>query len=218
MKRIPFFLLTLLILSVKINAANLVDMAKDTQWQMQSADGRIQLIWLMPTAYWDESFKSGGAANRERQRMINVLDKFIVIAVIDASVGVAGIPTGLDELAVSELLSLRTAEGSALEPIAIDKQEQELRALLNILKPAMSNMMGALGSQMQFLVYPGFDQKGKRVFDFDSDGLITLEYDKQVLTARTPLASTLAKKLDKDTTETFPGNFKFNPYTGKSLQ
>ncbi len=211
------FLYILSLFSFSVFAAKPIDLAQNTQWVLQPTNSRVQFVWLIPTKYWEISFAEGNVSDAEKNKMLNVIDKYTLFAVADLTIGMAGIPTGLDELAIKEKLILRDTKGKPVAPLALKEQEQDLRSLLDVMKPIFKNMVGAMGEQMQFIVYPGFDVEGTRVFDFNSNGIVRFEYDKQTFSVRTPLAGLLEKKTDKETGEKFPGNYLFNPYSGRAL-
>ena len=103
-----------------------------------------------------------------------------------------------------------------LDAVPVDKISPNAKALLAAIKPQISGVLGQMGQNIHFIVYPGRNDTG-RLLDPLRAGAFQISLYDQVFHWRLPLASLLPKKIDPQTHEEFPGNFDFNPYTGGKL-
>jgi len=69
---------------------------------------------------------------------------------------------------------------------------------------------------MYFIVFES-EKDGKKIVDPSNDELFRISYKGNEYTWRLPLGFMLPPKMDKKTNEVFPGNYKYNPYTGSQL-
>jgi hypothetical protein len=88
--------------------------------------------------------------------------------------------------------------------------------LLKMMKPVTANMMGQLGQGMHFIAFPGTDDS-KLLLDAKKPGQFVVKMGAKEFAFRLPIGSVLPPKMDKETGERFPGNYEFNPFTGKKL-
>jgi hypothetical protein len=114
-------------------------------------------------------------------------------------------------------VTIEDSHGITYRPLAPESVAEEIRNLIQMMRPLLSNMMGALGQHMEFLVFPSTDKAGHRITDPKSDGSLTVHLGDVALRYRLPLGSLLPPSLDLKTGESFPGSYHFNPYTGGKL-
>jgi hypothetical protein len=198
------------------NAVDLSALARDLTLN-RNADGRITMALWMPDEFWRATFQnSGRMTDRAITDYIAVVHPYTLVAVVDAQQGITAFRYTDPETLLNEV-TLEDSHGAAYNALAPDSVSEEIRNLIQIMRPLLSSMLGALGQHMEFLVFPSADKAGRPIADPKSDGSLTVHLTNIALRYRLPLGSVLPPSMDPKTGESFPGSYHFNPYTGSKL-
>jgi hypothetical protein len=74
-----------------------------------------------------------------------------------------------------------------------------------------------MGQNMHFILFPAKDNKGKAIADATKEGSFKVIVGSEEFNFHLPLGSVMSPKYDPKTGEKFPGNYKYNPFTGTEL-
>lgn len=219
MKSIKTRVMTLLLgccaLAGSAAAANVQDIVHETQ-RMSSDGGQISMVWWVPTQFWEESLKASPmVTDAARQQVIGAMSDYTILVLLRASTGVAGI-TDVQPKAELVKNAQLTINGRQLDALPPDQIAPATTVLLAQMKPAIAATAGQMGQGMEFVVYPG-KVDGKPLLDAAQPGNISVKFYGKSYQWHLPLGSLLPAKIDKSTGEEFPGNYLYNPYTGKKL-
>jgi len=94
----------------------------------------------------------------------------------------------------------------------------DARNLLAMLQPMLANMMGPMGQNLHFLVFPGLDDAGRRIADASAEGQFAVRVGDEEFRWRLPLGSLLPPKFCPVDGERLNGAWKFCPWHGVELQ
>lgn len=183
----------------------------------RSVDGRLTIVMWMPDEFWRASLQNSGRITEQGvAQYIAVIHPYTLVAVLDAQRGITAFRyTDMDTL-VSEI-TLEDTHGMKYSPLPPDSIADDIKNLIQIFRPLLSNMMGAMGQHMEILVFASMDKAGQLIADPKKDGSLTVHLSDITMRYRLPLGGTLPPSLDAITGESFPGNYRFNPYTGSKL-
>jgi hypothetical protein len=188
-----------------------------TQRTLPDTD-KLSLIWWIPVEYWKIVLESDASVRQEeKEEMYRILSQYEIIAIADGILGPFGNPRFATE---NELIkSLRvTCEGKTYKPIMdVQTEHKEMGYLLNVLKPVISNMIGAVGEGMHFFVFKAHDERGKRIFDPTGENDFVVSYDEEDVLVKLPLSSLLEKIPCPEDGEMLSGDFLYCPYHGNKL-
>jgi len=183
----------------------------------RNVDGRLTMIMWMPDEFWRASFQnSGRITDQGIAQYIAVIHPYTLVAVLDAQRGITAFRYTDTDTIVNEV-TIEDAQGTKYGPLAPDSVAEDMKNLIQIIRPLLSNMMGAMGQHMEILVFPSVDKAGHLIADPKKDGSLTVNLGDIALRYRLPLGSILPPSLDPKTGESFPGSYHFNPYTGSKL-
>lgn len=185
--------------------------------RIDRVDHNLDLVLWMPKEYWEATLKSSGGLTPGKQKeFIDIIDKYVVFAVVSAKIGAMGSITATprDEL-IGRVKVL--ADTQQLKPIADAALSAEMRTFLRVMKPVMVNMLGQFGEGIEFFVFNGKDAKGKRYADPRQQGMLKFSLAEKSFKWRLPLGCFMPAKFDSATGEEFPGNYDYSPYTGAKL-
>ncbi len=183
----------------------------------RNVDGRLTITMWMPDEFWRASFQNGGRLTDQGiAQYIAVIHPYTMVAVLDAQRGITAFRyTDLDTI-INEV-TIEDAHGATYSPLPPESVADEMKNLIQIIRPLLSKMMGAMGQHMEILVFPSVDKAGHSIADPKRDGSLTLHLGDIAMRYRLPLGSVLPPSLDQKTGESFPGSYHFNPYTGNKL-
>ena len=158
-----------------------------------------KVVWNLPAqdAEVDEAF--------ERLR------SSLLVIVSEEVVGVLGFGYTQDETAMRAKTRLLDGEGREYGPLDMRRIDPS-GEILALLVP-----LGAAGEGAHVLAFPGRDEKGQWIADPTREGSLTIRIGDKDFRYRFPLGSCLAPSRDPETGERFPGNYRFNPFTGRRL-
>jgi len=195
-------------------AIDLDALGEDLKQQKITKESFKFALWMPPEFF----IASAGNANEESTRQLNrMLDGYMLFMVADAQVSTFG---GLTPTPRSELLRKTTLvvnNGVPLTPVSDEDLKPDFKTLREVLRPVMKNVVGSLGESLELMVFK-LPANGPSMIKPAGEGRVKLTTVGQDYVWRLPLGSVLPPMFDPDSGDRFPGNYRFNPYTGKSLQ
>ena len=174
----------------------------------------IALVWWMPAEYFE-------AAQTSASKQLDAFRNNTVFGVVFAKIAPFGL---LDFAPVDKIRSsvvVRDALGAEYKPI--DKLSDDVRVPLEIMKPMFSSSLGKLGENIQFLVFAGKDQNGKRIAEPRSNRDFSVEIKElagephTVVTWRLPLSAMFPPRFCPVGKEKVEASWKFCPWHGVPL-
>jgi hypothetical protein len=183
----------------------------------RSVDGKLTISMWLPDEFWRIALKSSGrTTDKGIADIVSIMHPYVLVAVMDAQKGITNFRYTDTDTLINET-TIEDSHGNTYRPLALDSVAEDIRNLIQTMRPLLANMMGAMGQHMEFLVFPSVDNGGHLIADPMSDGSLTLHVGDTVMRYRLPIGSLLPPALDPKTGESFPGNYHFNPYTGGKL-
>ena len=192
-------------------------MISDTQRSRQEG-GRVILVWWIPGEYWVESNRNDPNVNQQNlKQLVAVVEQYVLVAVIDGEVTPMG---GVKARSYDEIVrnvQLIAPGGVRFPPLGSEQLSPDMRTFLQVIKPLIANMLGQMGKGLEFVAFDGRRPDGARLIDPRREERFTVVYNGVNYDWRLPLGSMLPPLRDPKTGETFPGNYRHNPYTGDRL-
>lgn len=197
-------------------SAGVQELVQETQ-RTVNADGQVSMVWWMPREFWDESLKASGAAvpDAMRAQILAMVENYNILAVLRGRTGAFGLSDVQPKAEMQKNIRVQF-DGTEIAPLAPEQLDPAAQLLLAQLKPGLAATIGQMGQAMEFLVFPGKVGDG-RLADPAKPGELKVEFYGNALRFRLPLGSLLPPSIDGKTGEQFPGNYRFNPFTGDKL-
>jgi hypothetical protein len=191
-------------------------LTQETQ-QLRQDKSKLDLVWWIPNEFWEYSFKKNPVITPEQQKeFIAVVDKYTIFCIMEGSIGVFGGITGTPKDELQTKVSLAILD-TKLKPLSDSELSPDAQNFLQMMKPMFSSMLGQMGQSMEFIVFNGKHDGGEKYLNPKFNGSFVLNLGEKQFSWRLPLASLLPPRFDADTNEEFPGNYIYNPFTGKKL-
>ncbi|NDI87057.1 hypothetical protein [Undibacterium crateris] len=184
-------------------------------FQTKSSPTELKLAHWMPPEFFLAANPS--ASDSEKRQLAAMLNGYAIFLVANARVGAMG---ALTPSSRSEILSstfLQIDETSRLIPVPDEKIKGDIKALLAVMKPLFTSLVGNYGEAVEAIVFRDAGVDGKSKLRATGEGKVRLTVAGESFVWRLPLGALLPPTFDPVTRDQFPGNFLFNPYTGTRL-
>ena len=197
---------------------NLNDLTQETQKMSQSAD-ELTLIWWIPEEYWVVSFKQApNMTETQIEEFVKVLRPYTLIVAVDGKIGAFGGATYVPKATIEQSIQIVDSNGEAFKPLTQDKIDADTTNFLSMMKPVFSNMLGPMGQNMHFFLFPQKSSKGNDIAKATEEGSFTVKLGKREFSWRLPIGSVLPPKTCPDGCEGLSGAWKFCPWHGSALK
>lgn len=176
---------------------------------------KLTMVWWLPTEFWDVSMRSNpNTTEGQREQFRRVVDDYLIFAVGSLDIGpFAGLTAkSKDDIIANTSLTVGTKEVS---PLKDSELSADAANFVRLMKPIIGQMLGQIGQGMEFILYPNAQGKGK--IRAAEKGEMRFVAFGENFEWKLPLTSLLPPKVDPKTKQEFPGDFRFNPYTGDEL-
>jgi hypothetical protein len=190
---------------------------RETQKMVQT-EHDLTMVWWIPGEFWRESFASNPNMTPETtENFMKTLQPYMLLAVVKGKFGAFGGVTYQTENEIRSHLLLLDAQGNQYAPIDGTDISPDLQNFLSIMKPIMGNMLGAMGKNFDFYVFPAAGKDGRKIANPKVEGAFTVQLAGDNFKWRLPLGALLPKKTCPKCNEQFEGNFNYCPYDGTPL-
>ena len=201
---------------VRAQQTSLEKLVQETQ-QVAHERERAVLVWWIPTEFWARSLESSpNLSARVSEQFLAVVRNYTIVAVLDGKLSPVGGVQGLSKEQIEETISLES-KGIVLRPLANEELSADITTLLQMMRPFIANMLGQLGQNVHFIVFKGEAPDGTRYADPTRPGRLKVTLSERVFEWKLPLAALLPTQFDPETGDAFPGNYRYSPFTGKTL-
>lgn len=222
--RIKTFITVLFILalaSVSFGQSKKIDfnaLTNETQ-KLSEAIDEATLIWWIPEEFWKASFEQDASLTpKQMEDFLKILRPYTVLVVVDGKVGTFGAITYKTETAIRSTIQIFDAQGASFRPLSEDKIAPDAKNMLAMMKPVLVNMLGPLGQNMHFILFPAKNNKSEDIANVLKEGTFIVKLDSREFKWRLPLGSLLPRKICPVDGEKFNGAWKFCPFHGNELK
>ena len=179
----------------------------------------MTIVWWIPTEFWRVTLAEENLTKAQIEEFIGVLRPYILVAVVDGKIADDGKVKYRTESAIlSDIRIVGSGKGD-LAPLSPDKVGPGMTAVLKTMKPIVSNVLGSLGTNLHFVVFPSSDATGGQIADPSRGGSFGLRLGpNRTFTWRLPLAALTPPKVCPIDGEKLPANWKYCPYHGAELK
>lgn len=199
------------------NKVDLTDLIRETQ-KAGKIPGTLTLVWWVPEQFWQVSMEASGRSTPAgTERMLQVFHPYTMVGIVDGTVGPFGAMNFTSNAEERAAIQLQDTRGHMYPPLDDDALSDDVKNFLQIATPILTNIMGPMGKNFHFFLFPAQDLKGRPLADPKSEGSLTVIYKGKDFKWRLPLASLLPPKTCPKCLEKLPGNFKFCPFDGTPL-
>lgn len=189
---------------------------EETQYT-SAEDNHLCMIWWIPSEYWLTTAEADDSATlASLQLIVETLRPYVVVAAAYGLQGQFASITYSSDEEVFANISLRDTHGRTHSPISPESVDGESTNLLAMMKPIFANMIGALGKNINFYLWPATIDSLPLV-DPTVAGTLTVKLYDDSLRVRLPLNALLPEQVCARCNETAEGSWHFCPWCGNKL-
>ncbi len=183
------------------------------------APNRVDMVWWIPTDFWRATFATNpDVSAAQAQKMVDALDPYAMFAVVQGQMGPMGAVEFKEGAEVRAGLSLKTAFGTTLVPLAEDKLGGDAALFAQLMKPMLARMLGPMGEHLEFYFFDNKDAKGSLVVDPRAEGAFTVQVGTQPFAWQLPLESLFAPVDCAKCGRELKGTWSYCPYDGTKVK
>lgn len=197
---------------VELNA-----LISETQRMSQTED-QMLIIWWIPEEYWRVSFEQNPIwTGNQIEGFLKVLRPYTVIAAVDGKIGAFGGMTFKSDVDIRAIIRTQDNEGTLYSPFKEDQIDADIKNFLSMMKPLLANVLGPMGQNIHFFLFPAKKENGQKIADVKSDGRFSVKLGERYFSWRLPLGSLLPQKICSVDMEKLNGAWKYCPWHGVEL-
>jgi hypothetical protein len=192
-------------------------LTEETQ-KMHPAADRLALVWWLPEEFWQATLAQDPTTTKAQgEQFMGMIRGYAMFVVVDGKIGPFGGITYKSEENIRGAIQVTDVHGGVHRPIPADRVDPDAKVLMSVMKPILSNMIGKMGENMHFILFPAKDSAGRKIADPTKEGTLTLKLGADVYRWRLPLGSLLPAKSCPVDGERLNGAWKFCPWHGDRL-
>jgi hypothetical protein len=179
----------------------------------------MTVVWWIPDDFWRVNFEQDPRATKAQyEELVEVIKPYTVFAVVDGKIGNFGGITFTPESSIRSSIQLIDAQKKSYPPFSMQKIDADMKNFLSMMKPVLANMLGPMGQNMHFFLFPAKNSAGKDIAHATKEGTFSVKFDNRDYKFRTPLGSLLPQKVCPVDGEKMSGAWKFCPWHGVELK
>lgn len=209
-------IITITCFSQKTNI-DIDELIAETQISSNESD-KIEIIWWIPVEFWEGIFDAEESMTEmQKKEMIKVLKPYSIFAIVVGTIGPFGGVTYTSLEQMEKTVKLNSSNREDYSPISYEELNSDTQILLASMKPVLKNMLGELGENMHFFVFPDLDKKKTRISDPKIPGAVIIEVNDKEYSWKTPLGSLMPPKFCPTCQERMNGAWEYCPWHGQKL-
>jgi len=196
---------------------NLNKLIEETQKLSEGAN-EMTIVWWIPEEFWIASFSQDTSITKTQiEEFLKILRPFTVVVVVDGTVGAFGGITYRTESTIRADVEIKDSKGISYRPISGDEIDSDAQNFLSMMKPVFVNMLGQMGENMHFILFPSMNKTGQNITNPMEEGSFSVMIGEREFKWRLPLGSLLPLKMCPKCGEKLIGSYKFCPWDGTKL-
>ena len=179
----------------------------------------LTLVFWIPSEFWRVMLEKEKMPTAQIDEVMGVLRPYTIIGTMDGKVGANGTTTFRSEAEIRSTMRIVDSAGLEYGPLGKDKLGSGATTLLNAMSPIVRKILGTLGENMHFIVFPGVNAKDESIVDARREGSFRIVLAKgREFTWKLPLGALLpAKKCPVDAAK-MNGEWRYCPFHGSELK
>ncbi|HKX33652.1 MAG TPA: hypothetical protein VJ302_38590 [Blastocatellia bacterium] len=168
---------------------NLDTLIAETQKSSPQSE-RLALVWWIPEEYWRASLaETPSVTLAQIDQFVAALRPYTIFIVVDGQIMEAGRVAYTSEEEIRKSIRLTDREGVNYGPLNDEAVDAGTKALLTTMKPILANILGPLGQNTYFVLFPGRNRAGKAIAEAAREGAFSLKLAEAEYKWKLPLAS-----------------------------
>ncbi|MDX1906632.1 MAG: hypothetical protein SF053_06315 [Bacteroidia bacterium] len=192
-------------------------LTQETQ-RMVREQSSLTLGWWIPDEFWMASLSTNpDVSETQVQELLKLVRDYTVIVVVKGDISFVGSMNFYSQADIAPILTIRAGDGAVYKPLPEDEISNDTQLFFGMMRPMFANMLGSMGENMYFFVFPRKDKSGRRLLDPFRQETFSVMVGSEVLTWRTPIGSLIDPKTCPVDQEKMNGAWNYCPWHGEKL-
>ena len=175
--------------SVQAAGIDPVALIQETQ-RMSQKTGEVTMVWWIPEELWAASLaQTPGMTSTQVDEFLKMIRPYTMVALVDATVCAFGGVTYKSEDWVRANTRLVDQQGKSYAPRTEDELDADTKNMLQMIKPVLVNMLGPMGENLHFLLFPAKTEAGTRIVSAKEKGQFKVKLGEKDFKWRLPLVA-----------------------------
>ena len=192
-------------------------LTQETQ-KMSQKPNEMTMVWWIPEEFWSASLgQASGMTSSQVEEFLKVIRPYTMVVVVDGTIGGFGGVTYKSEDSIRANTRLLDSQGKSYAPRTEDEVDADTKNMLQMIKPIFVNMLGSMGQNMHFLLFPGKSDNGIRIADAKGKSQFKVKLGEKEFKWRLPLDALLPTQTCGTCKQECKGSWFFCPWCGAKL-
>jgi hypothetical protein len=179
---------------------------------------RMDFVFWMPPLLWRHTLaQSASMTGEDIEDFVKVLKPYTLVAVVAGSIGPFGGVTYVPEETLLTRVWIKDGYGTLYGPLSGNTIDADTEMFLAMMKPMFVNLLGPMGRNMHFFLFPAKTDRGEHIADPMQIGSFSIVLNEVEYRWRLPLSSLVPAKICPVCHEELKGTFGFCPWDGSKL-
>lgn len=190
---------------------------KETQ-KLNNKSNQINLVWWTPEEYWQFALaQSPNITKIQIEEFLKVLRPYTTIAVVDGKVGTFAGITYKSKIEILSRIQIIDSQGIQYQAINDENIDADTKNFFAMMKPILANMIGKMGENMHFILFPAKNKQGNDIAAAKKEGTFSIKLGEKIFRWKLPLSSLFPPQTCPLCREQLSGTYKFCPWDGTKL-
>ncbi len=200
------------------NKVDINALIQETQ-KRSDKPGEMTFVWWIPEEYWQASFSQNPNMTPDQiEEFLKVFRPYTLIAVVDGTLGTYGTVTYKTETEIRSKIRIVDSQGNIYLPLSETEVGADTKSFLAMMKPMLANVLGPIGQNMYFFLFPAQNKDGQGIAEAKKEGVFLVKLGEREFRWKLPLGSLLPPKICPTCKEKVSGSYKYCPWDGTKLE
>lgn len=192
--------------------------------QKMSADpGVIAIIQWIPKEWWQLTLRRADVPESRIKEVLKLFDPYMTFIIVHGRISSSGFPTFTAKSVLQQHIFLEDKAGHLSKPIDEEQVDTGVRNAVIMIKPLFSNMLGQMGDNMNFFLFPAQTKGKEKPYEATGQGHFSIRLKgipdggDQTFQWVLPLSSLVPPKFCPKCRKEENGSWKYCPWCGSIL-
>lgn len=191
--------------------------------KMSDDPGVIAIVQWIPKEWWQLTLERAGVPDVRIKEVLELFDPYMTFIMVHGRISSSGLPTFTSKSLLQDHVFLEDKAGHPYKPIDDEDVESGVRNAIIMIKPIFSNMLGQMGDNMNFFLFPAQTKDKEKAYEATREGEFAIRFKgvpdagDQIFQWTLPLSSLVPAKICPKCRKKENGSWNYCPWCGSPL-
>ncbi|MEW6381551.1 MAG: hypothetical protein AB1611_18380 [bacterium] len=191
--------------------------------KMSSDPGVIAIIQWIPKEWWQSTLRRADVPESRIREVLKLFDPYMTFIIVHGRISSSGFPVFTAKSVLQHHIFLEDKAGRLSKPIDEEQVDAGVRNAVIMIKPLFSNMLGQMGDNMNFFLFPAQTKGKEKPYEARGEGQFSIRLKgvpnigDQTFQWQLPLSSLVPARFCPKCRKEENGSWKYCPWCGSIL-